>query len=282
MLASRIRRTVQCFMLLGLVASTACAPLIHITRDIAPQLSLPGRHVFIHPYRATSGIAFFDLLAVFAPTPIDEQWSSYAAGQLNQTLLSKDTGYQVLLDCALPCPVADATFVVRIVRAEAKPNGEYMSGTAELDVTLISKERAVLATRAFRGDSYVKEGDAVKVAVDFAVAKIVSALVPETTVDSFVLAENGPLKTAAELAAKGELVAAEQSIREVLKQLPSDAAAHYHLGAVLTAKGALDEALVELTFAAQASPKYADQVAAARIRIEERDAFAAYRQMIQR
>jgi hypothetical protein len=151
-------------------------------------------------------------------------------------------------------------------------------GTCQLELTIETPQGAVLyqttETAEVEGAS-----DVVLDATYRAAERLAAMLLPGSEVTTFVLAKEGPLSGPAKLAEKGGIDAAGQQLLAYVTANPNNAAARYHLGAVLTAKGDLEGAAEQMHYAEQLNAnEYAGETEAARRRIASRDAMQRYLQ----
>jgi len=212
------------------------------------------------------------------------QLTFLAVQRLEQNLASSSR-YQVLARCPPGCPAADALLElavldVALVPGEAKAS-RAKEGRLTLRVRAIRRDGVLLwardVTRSRSGGvpghkDEVADDKVLSLCAAAAADRVFHDLHPSWVEDSFPLEKGGLLAGCAEAAVKGDLDRAEAIARQVAASEPGNAGAHYDLGALHTVRGQLEAAVVEFRAAAALDSRFADDVADAEQRLQDRRA----------
>jgi hypothetical protein len=269
------------------VSAFSCAPMLSVRRDVPPRYILEATDISV-VQRDTSGNSTMDVLStVLDPLGALNRVAILTPRAVNQvtTTLQASRSFRVLGSCVpRGCTGSQAVLYVRMVTGNrqditrAGDRSRTYRGTCQLELTIETPQGAVLyqttETAEVEGAS-----DVVLDATYRAAERLAQTLLPGSEVTTFVLAKEGPLSGPAKLAEKGGIDAAGQQLLAYVTANPNNAAARYHLGAVLTAKGDLEGAAEQMQYAEQLNAnEYAGETEAARRRIASRDAMQRYLQ----
>lgn len=287
-----LRAVLPCAALLAV----ACAPRIVVRHDVPPRVMLEARTIAVEAKPFTGDVAVDVLRTIADPLGAAARLTLFtpeAQRCVEQGLL--DSGlFQVVRGCPAPCAQADLSVWVHVARSGSQLSKEEVKedpktkqktvkrtyvGSADLQVDVEDRGRVLVYQNQYGANATGEnEGPLVQRAVELACANFVADLRPSFVSDTFVLAKEGPLKDAGELAAKGELPEAERQVRAYLAGNPNSAEAYFHLGAFLTAQGNLEAAIQAFDQAAQLKPGFQQVALDARQRWQDRETLRAFLQ----
>lgn len=277
-----------------LALATACAPQIVVRRDVPPRVMLEARTVSVQAKPFTGDVAVDVLRTVADPFGTASRLTLYTpeAQRCVEQGLTNSGLFQIVAGCQGPCPQADLTVWVHVsdsktqlskeeVKEDSKTKQKTVKrtylGSADLQVAVEDRARVFVYQHQYGGSATGEDQPPlVRRAVERACGHFLADVQPQTVSDTFVLAKEGPLKNAGELAAKGELAEAERQTRAFLAGNPNHAEAYFHLGAFLTAQGNLEAAIQAFDQAAALKPGFGQVAADARQRWQDRETLRAF------
>lgn len=282
-------RTLLLFAALSL--ASACAPRIQVRYDVPATVHFGGavQHVYVaHDVGDPTLLTVLDPLAALLRTVVAPDVARHLEARLIDAQL-----FTVSPNCLEPCPAADARIEIEMDSSSvhrgrpAAPgdDGDATTAAAGVIVRVLNRDGTSRFQQTYHGTATagVPAPDVVQPTDDTlirsaaydAVDDFVRDLMPSTGSVVFVVDDEGALKPGVQLALDGDLDGAWNALRELVQREPANAAAWYHLGVVMTAKGELESAREAFAQAARLDPQYADELRGADARLGVRDSFRA-------
>lgn len=278
-------------LLAALSLASACAPRIQVRYDVPATVHFGGavQHVYVaHNVGDPTVLTVLDPLAALVRTVVAPDVARHLEAKLIEAQL-----FTVSPDCLEPCPAADARVEVELDSSSVsrgrmktqQDDGEATTAAAGVIVRVLNRDGTSRFQQTYHGTASagVPRPDVVQPTDDTlirsaaydAVDGFVRDLRPSTGTATFVVSDEGSLQPGVRLALDGDLDGAWNALRDLVQREPDNAAAWYHLGVVMTAKGELEHAREAFAQAARLDPQYAEDLRDADARLGLRDSFRA-------